>query len=47
MIKIIIIPYRTFKERIKLVSKYLGQGFKVEVEEDYLVCTGKSRGWED
>ncbi|WP_291548031.1 hypothetical protein [Clostridium sp. HMP27] len=35
MIVIEVIPYRTFKEKIKLVKEHLGQG-KIEVYKSYI-----------
>lgn len=38
MIQVLMVPYRSFKERMKLVGELLKEGYHVEVEENYLFC---------
>lgn len=38
MIQVLMVPYRSFKERVKLVLKLVNEGYYVEVEEGYLYC---------
>lgn len=38
MIQVLMVPYRSFKERMKLVGELLKEGYHVEVEENYLYC---------
>lgn len=38
MIQVLMVPYRSFKERCKLVLKLVNEGYYVEVEDNYLYC---------
>lgn len=38
MIQVLMVPYRSFKERMRLVGELLKDGYHVEVEENYLFC---------
>ncbi len=38
MIQVLMVPYRSFKERMRLVGELLKEGYHVEVEENYLFC---------
>lgn len=38
MIQVLMVPYRSFKERVRLVGELLQEGYLVEVEENYLFC---------
>ena len=47
MLRILVVPFTSFKERIRLVREYLDLGFRVEVEDDYLLCIGKTKPMEE
>lgn len=38
MIQVLMVPYRNFKERVKLVKELVNEGYYVEVEDGYLYC---------
>lgn len=38
MIQVLMVPFRSFKERCRLVLKLVNEGYYVEVEEGYLYC---------
>lgn len=38
MIQVMMVPYRSFKDRVRLVSELLQEGYHVEVEDGYLFC---------
>ena len=38
MVRVFIIPYKTFKERTRLVREYLDMGYHVELSEGYIMC---------
>lgn len=38
MIQVLMVPYRSFKERVKLVKVLVYEGYYVEVEDGYLYC---------
>ena len=38
MIQELMVPFRSFKERCKLVLNLVNEGYYVEVEEGYLYC---------
>ena len=38
MIQVLMVPYRSFKERMRLVGELLKEGYHVEVEDNYLFC---------
>lgn len=38
MVQVLMIPYRSFKERCRLVKALISKGYYVEVEDGYLYC---------
>lgn len=38
MVQVLMIPYRSFKERVRLVKALVSEGYYVEVEDGYLYC---------
>lgn len=38
MIQVLMVPYRSFKEQVKLVKELVNEGYYVEVEDGYLYC---------
>lgn len=38
MVQVLMIPYRSFKERVRLVKELVNEGYYVEVEDGYLYC---------
>lgn len=46
MIQVLMVPYRNFKDRVRLVGELLQEGYHVEVEESYLFCIRHVEGSE-
>ena len=46
MLSVLAIPYRTFKEQIRLVREYEDAGYSVSVEDGYILCIGKTKPME-
>lgn len=38
MVQVLMIPYGSFKEQVRLVGELLALGYHVEVEDGYLYC---------
>lgn len=36
MIKVLVIPYSTFKERVRLISQLERAGYKVEYDDEFI-----------
>lgn len=44
MVQVLMIPYRSFKERCRLVKALVNEGYYVEVEDGYLYCIRQVEG---
>ena len=44
MIQVLMMPYRSFKERVRLVKALVSEGYYVEVEDGYLYCIRQVEG---